>query len=176
VSSCIHRYRTRKGYELFLKSHIWFWVISFFPSFLSYSILFLSPPHFCSPSSSVLVFFRLIICLIDWYSYNSWRKLLSRGNGLRKYFVCQNILTYYSRTVEGCGCRSQCARSNGGIVASNPAQGMDVYVRLSCVCVVLCVGSGLAMGWSPVQGVLPTLYMIKKLKKRPRSNKNTVEP
>jgi hypothetical protein len=28
-------------------------------------------------------------------------------------------------------------------------------VRLFCVCVVLCVGSGLAMDWSHVQGVLP---------------------
>jgi hypothetical protein len=32
---------------------------------------------------------------------------------------------------------------------------MDVCVRLFCVCVALCVVSGLATGWSPVQGVLP---------------------
>jgi hypothetical protein len=44
-------------------------------------------------------------------------------------------------------------------------------VGLFCVCVVLCVGSGPATGWSPVQGVLPTVYRIKKLKKRRRSNK-----
>jgi hypothetical protein len=51
---------------------------------------------------------------------------------------------------------------------------MSVYVF---VCYdVLCVGSGLATGWSFVQGVLPTVYRIKKLKKRPRSNKRTVEP
>jgi hypothetical protein len=31
------------------------------------------------------------------------------------------------------------------------------------VCVVLCVSSGLAMDWSPVQGVLPTVHRIKKL-------------
>jgi uncharacterized membrane protein YsdA (DUF1294 family) len=48
---------------------------------------------------------------------------------------------------------------------------MDVCVRLFCVCVVLCVGSALATAWSLVQGVLPTVYRIKKLKKRPRSNK-----
>jgi hypothetical protein len=36
---------------------------------------------------------------------------------------------------------------------------------------ILCVGRGCATGWSPVQGVLPTLYRIKKLKKRPRPNK-----
>jgi hypothetical protein len=63
------------------------------------------------------------------------------------------------------------ARSNAGIVGSNPNQGMDVCVRLFCVWFVLCVGSGLAKGWSPVQGVLPIVYKIKKLKKRPRSNK-----
>jgi hypothetical protein len=49
------------------------------------------------------------------------------------------------------------ARSNAGIVGSNPAQGMDVSVRLFYVCVVLCVGSGLATGWSLVQGAIPTV-------------------
>jgi hypothetical protein len=41
------------------------------------------------------------------------------------------------------------ARSNVWIVSSNPAQDMDVCVRLFCVCVVLCVGSGLAIGCLP---------------------------
>jgi hypothetical protein len=42
---------------------------------------------------------------------------------------------------------------------------MDVCATLFCVCVVLRVGSGLAMCCgSPVQGVLPALYRIKKLK------------
>jgi hypothetical protein len=63
------------------------------------------------------------------------------------------------------------AHLNAGIVGSNPIQGIDVCVRLFCVCVVLCVGSGLATGWSPFQGVLPTVYRIKKLKKWPRSDK-----
>jgi hypothetical protein len=36
--------------------------------------------------------------------------------------------------------------SNTGIVGSNPTQGMYVCVRLFCVYVVLCVGSGLAVG------------------------------
>jgi hypothetical protein len=48
---------------------------------------------------------------------------------------------------------------------------MDVCVRLFSVCVVLCVSSGLATGWSTVQGVLPAVYRIKKLKKRPRSTR-----
>jgi hypothetical protein len=41
------------------------------------------------------------------------------------------------------------ARSNTGVVGSNPTQSMDGCLRLFCVCVVLCVGSGLATGWSP---------------------------
>jgi hypothetical protein len=63
------------------------------------------------------------------------------------------------------------ARSNAGIMGSNLTQSMDVCIRLFSLCVVLCVGSGLTAGWSPVQGVLPTVYRIKKLEKRPRSNK-----
>jgi hypothetical protein len=68
------------------------------------------------------------------------------------------------------------ARSNTGILGSNPTRGMDVCARLFCVCVVLGVGSGLATGSSPVQKVLPTVYTIKKLKKRPRSKKRAIEP
>jgi hypothetical protein len=57
-------------------------------------------------------------------------------------------------------------------VGSNPTQDMDASIMcVFSVCVILCVGSGLAMGCSPVQGVLPTVYRIKKLKKRPRPNK-----
>jgi hypothetical protein len=37
------------------------------------------------------------------------------------------------------------------------------------VSVLSYVGSGLATGSSPVQEVLPTVYRIKKLKRRPRS-------
>jgi hypothetical protein len=56
------------------------------------------------------------------------------------------------------------ARSNTGIAGSNPTRGMDVCVRLFRICVVLCVGSGLATGWSPVQGVLPTVYRLRNWK------------
>jgi hypothetical protein len=44
------------------------------------------------------------------------------------------------------------ARSNTGVVGSNPTRGIDVGVRLFCVCAGLCVGSGLATGWSPSKG------------------------
>jgi hypothetical protein len=60
------------------------------------------------------------------------------------------------------------ARSNAMIVGSNPTQGMGV-------CVLFCVGSGLATGWSPVEWVLPSVYRIKKRKKRPRSRRSTLD-
>jgi hypothetical protein len=56
------------------------------------------------------------------------------------------------------------ARSNTEVVSSNPTWGMDVYVRLFRACVVLCVGSGLATGWLPVRGVLPTIYRLRNWK------------
>jgi hypothetical protein len=46
-----------------------------------------------------------------------------------------------------------------------------ICVRLFCVCVVLCVGRGLATGWSPVQESYRLCKKFKKLKKRPKSNK-----
>jgi hypothetical protein len=39
-----------------------------------------------------------------------------------------------------------------------------ISVCVYSVCVVLCVGRGFAEGCSLVQGVLPTVYRIKKLK------------
>jgi hypothetical protein len=43
---------------------------------------------------------------------------------------------------------------------------------MSVLCAfILCVGRGLAMGWSPVQGILLTVYRIKTLKKWPKPNK-----
>jgi hypothetical protein len=55
-------------------------------------------------------------------------------------------------------------RLNPAIVGSNPTRGMDVCVCLFCVCVVLCVGSGLATDWSPVQAVLLTVYRLRNWK------------
>jgi hypothetical protein len=56
---------------------------------------------------------------------------------------------------------------NAGIEGSNPIRGIEVCMRLFRVCIVLCVGSDLATCWSPIQGLRPTVYRIKKLKKRP---------
>jgi hypothetical protein len=51
------------------------------------------------------------------------------------------------------------ARLDAGIVGSDPTRGMDVYVDMYvCFMFMLsCVGRGLAMSWSPVQGVLPAV-------------------
>jgi hypothetical protein len=56
------------------------------------------------------------------------------------------------------------ARWNTGIVGSDLTRGMDVCVRLFCLCVAVCVGRGLATGWFPVQGVLPSLYRLRNWK------------
>jgi hypothetical protein len=40
---------------------------------------------------------------------------------------------------------------------------------------VLCVGKGFAIDWSLAQGVLPTVYRIKKLEKRQRPKKRALE-
>jgi hypothetical protein len=37
-------------------------------------------------------------------------------------------------------------------------------MRLFCIYVVLCVGSGLVTGWSPIQGILPTMYRLRSWK------------
>jgi hypothetical protein len=54
------------------------------------------------------------------------------------------------------------ARSDSGIVGSNPTQRMDVW----CVCVVLCLGRGPGTSWSLVQGVLPSVIRSWNWKKR----------
>jgi hypothetical protein len=61
---------------------------------------------------------------------------------------------------DDCGAWTVFARSNSGIVGSNPNQGMNVFVQLFCVYVVLRVGSGLATGLSLVEGVLLTVYRL----------------
>jgi hypothetical protein len=48
-----------------------------------------------------------------------------------------------------CGLRPVFARSNAGTVGSNLTWGMDVCVRLFCLCCSMCAGRGLATGWSP---------------------------
>jgi hypothetical protein len=62
------------------------------------------------------------------------------------------------------------ARSDAEIVGSNRTQGMDV-----CIVCVYCVRA-VVTGWSPVQGVLPAVHKIKKLKKAAKVRQRAVEP
>jgi hypothetical protein len=59
---------------------------------------------------------------------------------MRSFRICHG-----NRVADHSG-RAIFGRSNTGIVGSNPTRGMNVCVRLFCVCVVLCVGRGLATG------------------------------
>jgi hypothetical protein len=72
-------------------------------------------------------------------------------------------------------CRSQWPRGLRHEPSSSPAWTLGSWdqipleawmscVRLFCVCVVLFVGSCLETGWSPVQGVLPTVYRLRNWK------------
>jgi hypothetical protein len=67
------------------------------------------------------------------------------------------------------------ARSNTGIMGSNPTWGMDVCVRLFCLCAVLCAGSAIVMGWSPVQGVLPTVEKDQETEKAAKAQERAIE-
>jgi hypothetical protein len=63
------------------------------------------------------------------------------------------------------------ARSNTGIMGSNPTQDMDVCVRLFCLHAVVCVQTAALQMADPPSGFLTTMYKIMKLKERPRPNK-----
>jgi hypothetical protein len=76
------------------------------------------------------------------------------------------------RAVYGMNCLPSLEHWDHGF-QSNSRPGCLYCVHLFCVCVVLCVGSGLVRGWSPVQGNLTTAYRIKKVKNWPRSNRQT---
>jgi hypothetical protein len=46
-------------------------------------------------------------------------------------------------------------------MGSNPTRGMDISAFI--LFVLSFVGSSFAADWFPAQGILPTVYMIKKL-------------
>jgi hypothetical protein len=60
--------------------------------------------------------------------------------------------------------------SNTGVVNSNPTQSMSVCAF------ILCVGSGLGTGWSPVQGVLLTVWKKYETEEEARAQQRAVEP
>jgi hypothetical protein len=68
------------------------------------------------------------------------------------------------------------ARSNTAIVGSNLNWGMNICVRLLCVCAVLCAGSSLATGSSPIQGIIPTVYKDQETENADKVKQRAVEP
>jgi hypothetical protein len=89
-------------------------------------------------------------------SLTYWDK---RSSSFRSLIVFPNPIEIQPITVAA---RSKAwivfARLNAEIVGSNPSKRYRcLCVRLFCVCVDLCAGSGFTTGWSLVQGVLPTV-------------------
>jgi hypothetical protein len=78
--------------------------------------------------------------------------------------ICHRIYISPITVATRCNAGTVFARSNTGVVCLNPTLDIDVWLRLFCVCVVLCVDSKLATGSSNVQGILSIVYRIKKLK------------
>jgi hypothetical protein len=85
------------------------------------------------------------------------------------FVLCKRVLlgTTYNFSLNG--------RADYGMNRLRPLKqwdpGFESNSRHRSLCVfVLCVGTSLATGWSPVLKVLPIMYSSKKLKKRPRQN------
>jgi hypothetical protein len=80
---------------------------------------------------------------------------------------CNNIIGYIREmliTVAAkCNAWTVFAHSNTGIVGSNPTRGMDICALLFCLCAV-CVDSGIATSWSPVQEILQTVCRLRNWK------------
>jgi hypothetical protein len=110
-------------------------------------------------------------------SYGSHNKQLYSVNNINRLFSMIEIQLIEVESIfdDHVAARSKAwtvfAFSYTGIVVSNPIRSMNVYVPLFCICVILCVGSGLATSWSPLQGVLLTVYRIKKLRNGTKSKK-----
>jgi hypothetical protein len=68
------------------------------------------------------------------------------------------------------------ARSNAGIMGSNPTHGMDVCVCVYSVFVLFCVHSGLATGWSLVQVLPPTVKKDYETEEEATVQQRAVEP
>jgi hypothetical protein len=96
--------------------------------------------------------------------YKPCNYAINNGNTINVYFETTSGVTADHSGHTQCKAWTVFANPNIGIMRLNRIRGMDVCVRLFSVCVVLCVGSGLATGWSLVQGVLPTVYVLRNWK------------
>jgi hypothetical protein len=106
------------------------------------------------------------LCVGNWHLWIAFMSVYSRCIFLSSYFLSQWFYAAANSTARP-KAWTVFARSNTGIVGSNPTRGMDntdVCVRLFYVYVVLCVGSDLATCWSSIQGVVPTVYRLREWK------------
>jgi hypothetical protein len=95
--------------------------------------------------------------------------------------VPMDVMAFYiKRTQSSAAGRSQWPRGLRHELSSlSQTLGSCVRIALKtwmsvCVyslCAVLCVGRGLARGWSPVQGILPTVYKLRNWKSGRRSQR-----
>jgi hypothetical protein len=72
---------------------------------------------------------------------------------VKQLYLCELMQTFQIfiqiepiTVAAGSKARTIFARSNTGVMDSNPTRSMDVCLRLICDCVFLCVGRGLATG------------------------------
>jgi hypothetical protein len=135
----------------------------------------------CTQGSTDLTASRLLVCedweiMADGGEKNRWNYsvLFSLVLVLLLLHRCQFIVVYLKMLIIAIADHS--GRAVYGINCLRSLEhwdrGFEAHSSHGC----LCACSGLAMGWSPVQGVLPAVYRVKKQKKRQRSNKRTVEP
>jgi hypothetical protein len=113
----------------------------------------------------------------QWISYWLYKQILGKTDSGKVVITDQaeGLRMWHHLTASLSPLHSNSVIINGPITVAARYNAWPVFARSNagiplkaCVCVVLCVGRGLATGWSPAQGVLPTVYGIKKLKKRPR--------
>jgi hypothetical protein len=149
-------------------THSWSWALLEKPPIVQPLMNF---PAFYGTRRFITVFTRALHWSLSWArSIPSYLSKTERSNQGLIWGTIPSCADHSSRAVWGMNCVRSLEGWDRGF-ESHSRHGCLYRVCLFCVCVVLCVGSGLATGWSPVQGVLPTVYRIKKLKKWPRSNK-----
>jgi hypothetical protein len=96
-----------------------------------------------------------------WTTTINQRRYLCINEQPKKF---QNLLPWSSGcVVKGMNCLHKQEHWDSGF-NSHSRYGYLYCVRLFCVCVVLCVGSGLAMDWSLVHGVLRTVRILRNWK------------
>jgi hypothetical protein len=135
--------------------HNYIWILLHSRMYLFIRSLFREPITVVARSKAWTLFARLYTVIVG--SNPTW-----------SLDVCVRIFCVYVVLCAGNGLATGFARLYTVIVGLNPTWSMDVRVRIFCVYVVLRAGNGLATGWYPIQGILPFVKKVKKLKKRLR--------